>query len=250
MINECIELGKKDYLDNIVLLGDLFPPCFNLTDVFGIFKNKELISFFIIFNGFKDPSIVLPKSFPENEVEFLNKLREILPKRFILVTFTLKEEDLISCFSIEEESAEYCMLTNRSSFNPLDSNQTCKQVKKDDFDRIDEFYKLNHTFPWNPIQLESYYYFYQEYESKIIACGGTHFETPEAAHLGNIIVIPEFRRETRGTRLVSTITSEILKTKQLVTLFVTQKNRPAINLYEKLGFYHYKPVSIFSCKFK
>lgn len=250
LINKCIELAKKDYLENIVLLGDLFPPCINLTDIYGIFEDNQLISFFTIFNGFQNPSIILPKTFPENEAKFLTKLGKILPTRFILVSFTLKEEDLINYFSIEDESAEYCMFSNQSSFNPIDSNLAYMHVTEDTVDQIDEFYRSIHTYPWNPLQIESNYYFFQKIDGKIIACGGTHFETPDAAHLGNIIVIPEYRRQSRGIELVSTITSEILKTKQFVTLFVTQNNIPAINLYKKLGFYHYKPVSIFSCKFK
>ena len=59
LIQRCVKLADTDYFDNIVLLGDLFFPCIKLTDIYGVFDNKKLISFFTIFKGFGFPSVVL-----------------------------------------------------------------------------------------------------------------------------------------------------------------------------------------------
>ena len=249
LIHKCVELGENDYFDNIVLLGDLFPPCVKLTDIYGVFDGNELISFFTVFKGFKAPSVVPLNNSPESEIFILSNLDQIVPKGFTLVSFTLKEKELTNYFEVKERSSEYCMITNRSKFRPINPAHTCNRVTKENYGRIDKFYRVIQTYPWNPIQLESNFYFFSEIDDKIIACGGTHFETPDAAHLRNIIVLPEFRGQSIGTTLVSTITSEILKEKFFVTLFVTKDNLPAIKLYKKLGFSRYKPVSIFSCNF-
>lgn len=241
-------MAKINYLDNIVLAGDLYPPCINLTDVYGIFDKNKLVSFFTVFKGFTYPSVVPLKSHPEVEKFILSNINQILSNDFTLVSFTLKESQLQNIFTITDRSAENCMIVDRSRFKSHEFSSSFKRVTKKDFNRIDEFYKLNQTYPWNLIQLESQFYFFFENENRIIACGGTHFETPDIAHLGNIMVLPEFRRQSIGIGLVSLITNEILKSKKFVTLFVTQDNLPAINLYKKVGFSQYNPVSIFSCR--
>ncbi|MFX0124299.1 MAG: GNAT family N-acetyltransferase [Candidatus Hodarchaeota archaeon] len=248
LIQRCVKIAETDYFDNIVLLGDLYLPCIKLTDIYGIFDKNNLISFFTVFKGFAVPSVVLPSNLTEIEAFILSSLEKIVQNEFILISFTLKEKNLINYIQINDKSSEYCMITNRSNFLPKISEIIFKQVTKENFDRIDLFYQSIHTYPWNPIQLESNFYSFLEENNKIIACGGTHFETPDVAHLGNIIVLPEFRGRSLGIALVSTITNNILRDKSFASLFVTQDNLPAINLYKKLGFFHHKPVSIFSCE--
>ncbi|MFX0015472.1 MAG: GNAT family N-acetyltransferase [Promethearchaeota archaeon] len=248
LIDRCTDIAKADYFENIVLLGDLFLPCIKLTDIYGIFDNNNLISFYTVFQGFENPSVILPNNVLDNEAIILSNLYQTLPKEFMLVSFILKESDLNDYFTVTETHSEYCMISNQSKFRPHFSSHKFKQVREGDFSCVDSFYKSNKTLPWNPIQLESNFYFYNKLEDKIIACGGTHFETSDAAQLGNILVLPEFRRNSMGITLASTITREILKKKSFATLFVTQNNRPAINLYKKIGFFHYKPVSIFYCR--
>jgi len=247
-IQRCIKLAEPAYFDNIVLLGDLFPPCVKITDIYGIFDHNTLFSFFTIFKGFAAPSVVLPSEISGLEILILSNLDKIVQNEFTLVSFTLRRKDLTDYFQIEDVSSEYCMITDKVKFIPKNSKTVFKRVTKENYPRIDLFYRSIHTYPWNPIQLESDFYYFLKHTDKIIACGGTHFETPDVAHLGNIIVIPEFRERSFGSALVSTITNKILAKKSYTTLFVTQDNIPAINLYKKLGFFHHKPVSIFSCK--
>lgn len=247
-IHRCVKLAETAYFDNIVLLGDLFPPCVNMTDIYGIFDYNTLFSFFTVFKGFAAPSVVLPSEMSGLELLILSNLDKIVQNEFTLVSFTLRENNLTDYFQIEDVSSEYCMITDQTKFLPENSETVFKRVTKESYSRIDLFYRSIYTYPWNPIQLESDFYYFLEDKNKIIACGGTHFEAPDVAHLGNIIVIPEFRGRSLGSSLVSTITNKILAKKSYVTLFVTQDNIPAINLYKKLGFFHHKPVTIFSCK--
>lgn len=97
------------------------------------------------------------------------------------------------------------------------------------------------------MQFDSGFYHYIVDDKQIVACGGTHFETEYSAQLGNIHVIPQYRRQGLGYQLVKSITWEILTRKEMATLFVAQKNYPAISLYEKIGFSTYKPVNIINC---
>ncbi|MHA2136870.1 MAG: GNAT family N-acetyltransferase [Candidatus Hodarchaeales archaeon] len=249
LVTQCVKLANEDMLENIVLLGDLFPPCMNLTDIYGVFEGEKLLSFFTVFKGFTFPSVVLLKSSKVINTFTLANLSLILPKNFIMVSSSLQEDKMKNYFRIEESSSEICMITDSKSANFLKSDSSLTHASPMDLNRIDQFYQENQTFPWNPIQLESQFYFFQEVKDTIIACGGTHFETPNLAHLGNVLVLSEYRGQSIGKKLVSTIGNEILRKKDIITLFVVQDNAPAIHLYQKLGFSARMNFTIFSCSF-
>lgn len=40
LVTQCVKLANEDMLENIVLLGDLFPPCMDLTDIYGVFEGE------------------------------------------------------------------------------------------------------------------------------------------------------------------------------------------------------------------
>lgn len=250
LIQQCINLAEQNYLNNLVLLGDLYPPCIKLTKIYGVFNNKyELISCFTNFEGFPSPSIVLPANLP-NEIftSVMNHLKETIPSSFSLVSFDLTEQKISNFFNIPKFTSEYCMYINNKTDLALFNSPHLKHVTEEDNDRINEFYRAINAYPWNPIQLESGFHYYIELENKIIACGGTHLETPRLAQLGNIYVLEEYRRQKFGKIITSNITHQILKKKEMAVLFVLEDNMPAISLYEKLGFKHYKPVKIFICE--
>jgi predicted GNAT family acetyltransferase len=246
-LNKCYNLASRDFFDHIVLLGDLFPPCFQITDVYGIFEKNSLVSFFTVFNGFEIPSIVLLNSAEEIVAYILSKLANFISEHFVLVSASLSEKTVKKYFRITEISSEFCMMTDINAAKFLESDTTLIHGSRKELNRIDNFYRQNKTFPWNPIQLESQFYFLKEKNSDIIACGGTHFETPELAHLGNIFVLPEYRGKSIGKNLVSTIGNKILETKQLISLFVVRDNYPALSLYKKLGFSKRKSYSLYEC---
>ncbi|MFW9991876.1 MAG: GNAT family N-acetyltransferase [Candidatus Odinarchaeota archaeon] len=248
-INECINLVKGNYLDNLVLLGDLYPPCNRLTRVTGIFDNKgELISFFTVFNGFQYPSIVLPHGLSERLfVPVLKYLKKEIPGFFTVVSFKLTEKDLSSFFVISEVSNEQCMLVTKNDQVPLFKPPELKKYQSENFELVDTFYKSINQYPWNPVQLESGFYHYIEIDGRMVAGGGMHLETPRLVQLGNIYVLPDYRGRGLGRTLVSSITHEVLKQKEMATLFVVRDNVAAISLYQKLGYRFYKPVKIIAC---
>ncbi len=247
LLNRCYQYAKKDLYENLVLIGDLFPPCLDLSDIFGVFEGNNLLSFFTVFKGFQVPSVVILNTSDAIMEFILSRLRSILPRQFVLVSSTIDATLLRQNFSLNDQSAEFCMVTNRTCALFHEADISFTHASTADLTHINAFYKKNNTFPWNPIQLESQFYFFKKKKGFIIACGGTHFETPELAHLGNILVLPEFRGQSIGKNLVSTIGKEILKKKEIVSLFVAEDNFPAIRLYQKVGFSHKRNYSIFSC---
>jgi len=250
-LQNCRTLASENYLDNLVLLGDLYNPCLKLSRIFGIFdETNNIQNFFVIFDGFTMPSIVLPVKMDKQHLTLVKDfLITILPEEFFILTLELVEDDLSSHFKINYCSVDNCMIVKDKQKLLLAVTPVKKSTDKD-LERIDKFYFDTKANPWNPIQFESGYYHYIEDEGKIVACGGTHFENPKLAQIGNIYVLKDYRRRGFGELLTSAIAREILDKKELATLFVNQENIPAKNLYQKLGFELFKPARLFFCNRK
>jgi ribosomal protein S18 acetylase RimI-like enzyme len=250
LLKKCRQIAHENYLDNLVLIGDLHPPCINLARIYGVFtEQKEMVSFFIVFVGFHMPSIVLPVKLERRIfVKIMEFLREILPESFLILSLELKEEDLTEFFRIGSVAVDYCM-TIHAQDNPKEIlSPLLKKATPEDVNRIDEFYQAIGSGPWHPKQLESGFYHFIEKDDQIIACGGTHFETPRLAQLGNIFVLEEFRGQKYGEIITTALTRAVLTKKEISTLFVRVENKIAQNLYKKLGYKMYKTANLIYCE--
>ncbi|MHA1126842.1 MAG: GNAT family N-acetyltransferase [Candidatus Heimdallarchaeota archaeon] len=252
LLEKCRKKAGISYLDNLVLLGDLHSPCIDLTRIYGLFDTKDqLQNFFVIFDGFVLPSVVLPVKMTNSIFcRMMDYLLNILPHEFIILSLELLEKDLTDFVKVNRCAKDNCMAINNDAHLTSSDFSFLKKVQKNDYDRINIFYKTIDTSPWNPIQLESNFYHFIEVDNEIVACGGTHFETPKLAQLGNIYVLEEHRRKGYGSILTSAITRDILSKKDYATLFVYHENYPAIALYEKLGYKLHKPARLFFCEKK
>lgn len=249
-LKKCRQIAQINYLDNLVLIGDLHPPCIDLTRIYGVFAERnELVSFFVVFVGFHMPSIVLPVKLERSVfVKIMEFLREILPESFLLLSLELNEQDITEFFKVGSVAVDYCM-TIHAQDNPLAiASPFLRKATVDDVDRIDEFYQAIGSGPWHPKQLESGFYHFIEKDDRIIGCGGTHFETPRLAQLGNIFVFEEYRGQKFGEILTTAITRAILAKKEIATLFVRVENKIAQNLYKKLGYKMFKAANLIYCE--
>ncbi|MHA1302711.1 MAG: GNAT family N-acetyltransferase [Candidatus Heimdallarchaeaceae archaeon] len=246
-IAKCIEIASMHMFENMIILGDLYPPCNRQTEVYGIFdENKKLIAPFTIFYGFKDPSVVIPYNL-ENQYfdEIISFLKPKLPEKFGLPTFDLTENQIRNFFDIIGVTSEYCMICDtKEEVDRMDLTSVIK-YKEQDYEKICEFYKSICAYPFVPDQLESGFYHYIEQDKMIVSVGGTHFETPVLAQIGNIFTLKEYRRRGFGMKVVSAIVKQILQRKDFASLFVLKDNKAAISLYKKLGFNIYNDVRIF-----
>ncbi len=58
----------------------------------------------------------------------------------------------------------------------------------------------------------------------------------ETCDILSLVVDPEYRRKMIATNLIGYLISDLGESIKLITLEVSTKNKPAINLYEKFGF--------------
>ncbi len=263
LIKTAIELAMQRKLENIVLLGDLHQPCLQISDIYGIFDQKNrMISSFSVFKAFSNPSIALPFT---SSKKIIDAIFSFLKKsNYSVLWIVVVGNEWLShyakkYFKIDSISDELMMVLPQEVFKkkkqsiipiPLTQrNYILIKAKKDDSNVIERFYNTVGVQLWHPIQLESgFYYYIANDQEDVVACGGTHFETNFSAQLGNIYVHPDFRRQGLGEQLVLAVTREILSRKKLATLFVAKNNHAAISLYKKLGFFVYAPVKILSVR--
>ena len=250
LIEQCQKIAQENYLDNLVLLGDLHPPCIDLTDIFGLFSEDGiLLTFFVIFTGFSIPSVVLPVKLKEDHYnKIMEFLQKILPEEFFFLSLELLEENIEEFFEVNWISTDYCMIRDSNKAIEKIPSSCLIKAEENNIAEIDIFYKTHTSSPWHPKQFESGFYFFIRKDKRIIACGGTHFETPKLAQLGNIFVLENYRGQHYGEILTSGITAEILLKKELATLFVHNDNHIALSLYQKLGFEIYKEANLIFCK--
>ncbi len=250
LLKKCRQIAHENYLDNLVLIGDLHKPCIDLARIYGVFtEQKELVSFFIVFVGFFMPSIVLPVKLDRTiYVEIMMYLQKLLPESFLILSLELTDQEISEFFNVGSVAVDYCMTLNVQDIPPVIPSPYLVKATQGDTKRIDEFYNSIGAGPWHPKQMESGFYFFIEKNKQIIACGGTHFETPRLAQLGNIYVLEEYRGQKFGEILTTAITREVLAKKEIATLFVRIENKIAQNLYKKLGYKFYKPANLIYCE--
>ncbi|MFQ6012650.1 MAG: GNAT family N-acetyltransferase [Thermoplasmata archaeon] len=70
----------------------------------------------------------------------------------------------------------------------------------------------------------------------LVAAAGTHFVSRDTSLIGGVYTSPAFRRRGHALAATSAVTQEALIRGERVGLMVVTTNRPAIALYEKLGY--------------
>ncbi len=73
-------------------------------------------------------------------------------------------------------------------------------------------------------------------EERLVAVGGTHIRSKDLCLLGGIYTAKDHRMRGYAAQVTSAVTKEALREAPIVSLLVVSTNRPAIRLYEKLGY--------------
>jgi predicted GNAT family acetyltransferase len=73
-------------------------------------------------------------------------------------------------------------------------------------------------------------------DGRIVSAAGVNLCTPQVAHLGSIVTDEAYRNRGFGTACTSTLAAQLSAKLRILSLYVKTDNKPAIRMYERLGF--------------
>lgn len=120
---------------------------------------------------------------------------------------------------------------------------TIRGMRYDDLEQITEIEKICFSLPWSrdsfegELENELAYYQCAEENGKIMGYMGM-WRVLDECHITNVCVLPECRNKGIASMLINKMV-DICECSEIksMTLEVRESNLPAINLYEKFGFF-------------
>lgn len=252
-----------DMFANQLIIGDIHAPLNQISDIYKIVEDNKIIRGWSIFHGFEVPTIIFPPHLKHSWPAIKNMI-QILQ----INEFNLSFPYIVNNKTVEEypwtiwNGYEPTHLLTDNAMRMVDKELEVMDVsnlpkirlaQKEDIPLLDKFFedlkrKGELSGFWDPIQLEMESFVIVEDEGKIIATGGTHFETPFSMQLGNIHVLEEYRRRGIGTAITTAIALGSIKSQRVPTLFVGEDNEGAIKMYENIGFKPYNKLIFYNMK--
>lgn len=236
ILSACRKFLAQNLIENTLLLGDLYSPLFQISDVYSVNKNNQVVGVCSVYRALPIPSIVIGTSALEVKKILIQKAISAVKNRFISIC-ELTDIDIFKeyCTVIDSHPEQQMITDNpkKSKYNDIN----VERVRKEDLKILDKFYRDRKVEAWTPIQFRVGPYYCVKKENKIVSVAGVHLVTPQIAQLGNIITDQAYRRQGFSSVCTSTLAVDLASKKRIISLFVRTDNRSAINMYRNLGFY-------------
>ena len=243
LLNACRAFLSKDPVNNVLTLGDLYLPLFNMSEIYAAAEDRKVTGVSSIFHAFSLPSIAIGTTTKEVRIALLEKALGTIQKDFI----TLDTPDQTSFYenyaAILLSYHEHQMTLTKPKNIEINSNVNAQKATKKDLEALNIFY-LEHESPaWNPIQFKTGPYYIVKHENKIVSAAGIHILTPQIAQLGNILTDKAQRQKGYSKACTSALVKELSRKNRVISLFARTDNTPAIHMYEQIGFRKAKTIN-------
>jgi RimJ/RimL family protein N-acetyltransferase len=132
------------------------------------------------------------------------------------------------------------MVLRPPRFRPV--ARACKELCSADAAQLSALYTLGGGDAFTLAQLRHGVFYGVIVDHRIVAVAGTHLVSPEygVAAVGNVFTHPAHRGQGFATAVTSAVVSSLLRAGiRDIVLNVSQTNRSALDVYEKLGFERY-----------
>jgi ribosomal protein S18 acetylase RimI-like enzyme len=235
LLGKCRRFLAQNPTVNVLPLGDSYPPLSRKSTLYTAVEDKQIVGVCSVYQGLSKPSVVLGTTDP--------KIKKVLLKR------ALKQVsgEFISLCSIDEieifkENAKLLhMHTEQQMIADPPKQVKCGDIKvtrvhKDELEQLNRFYIEHNSDAWTPLQFKVGPYYCVKQDGKIVSAAGVHVMTPQIAQLGNIVTDEAHQNRGFATACTSTLAADLASKGRIISLFVRTENKPAIHMYEKLGF--------------
>ncbi|UCC33833.1 MAG: GNAT family N-acetyltransferase [Candidatus Bathyarchaeota archaeon] len=243
LLKACRRFLTRDPVANVLPLGDLYSPLFQVSDVYCAVENSKVVGVCAIYGAFSTPSVVLGTATQTVKKALIKKAVVKVSDEFISLC-PPDDVDLFKEYSVVSDShLEHQMLAD-SLKTPEHRAIKAQRVKRRDLEALNRFYVESVVAEaWAPIQFRAGPYYCVKHDDRVISAAGVHLVTPQIAQLGNIVTDKAYRNQGFATACTHALSSDLISKGRIISLFVRIGNAPAIHMYEKLGFHKTREIS-------
>lgn len=234
LLGKCRNFLLQDLTANILVLGDCYSPLLEASTLYCAYEGNRIVGVCSVFHGFSKPAVALGATTKQaKRILFETALSEV-KNEFISIVPVAEFDFLVEYTSIVDFHYEQQMITDK----PCKVNDTNKAVRvsENQLNELDKFYIKQCSPGWIPLQFKVGPVFCIKQEGRIVSAAGVHICTPYIAQLGNIATEEAYRNRGFASACTSALATQLAANKRTISLYVRTDNRPAIHVYEKLGF--------------
>jgi ribosomal protein S18 acetylase RimI-like enzyme len=218
-----------------------------MSTLYAAVEGSQLVGVCSVFHAFSRPSIVLAASTTGIKNALLKSALKEVSDDFISLCQPDETEIFENYSTILQARFEQQMVAN-SLKQIKNSNIKVSQVRKVELENLDKFYREQKSEAWTKVQFRVGPFFCVKQDDKIVSAAGTQLKTPQIAHIGNIVTDEAYRNRGFATVCTSTLAADLSSKGRVVSLFVRTENKPAIKIYEKIGFKRIRDVVSITAK--
>lgn len=230
----CIRWLARDPIQNLMLLGDLYPPLIDVSEVYVATEEGQIVGIGSLFRGFSIPSIIITEDNPSVQNALLTRIYRCLETEWLTLSTTSSSHVFFQFGKQIHSHIEHQMLL-RTPIPTLE--EPARLIQRSDYDSLNRLYNEHHVEAWTPLMFEMGPYYGVWCNGQLVAAAGVHFTTPFIAKIGNVFTDPKFRGRGFATAATVAVTQHLQRMGiKIISLFVVADNRSAIRIYERLGF--------------
>jgi ribosomal protein S18 acetylase RimI-like enzyme len=234
-LRACRTFLAQNPISNVLPLGDLYSPLFQVSDVFEAVENSQVVGICAIYRAFSTPSVVLGTGTQETKETLVREALREISSDFISLCDP-NDVDIFKKYSTTLHHHHEQQMTANPPEKIECDNINVDKVRENELESLNGFYMEHGAEAWVPIQFKAGPYYCVRREDQIVSAAGVHLVTPQIAQLGNIVTDEAYRNRGFATACTETLATDLASKGRIISLFVQTENAPAIHIYEKLGF--------------
>ncbi len=161
------------------------------------------------------------------------------PRQVVLTCETAQVDQLLTTHNLWRPQTMLRMQIQPETYNPPKSPAGTRRLIDADATELNRLYALeDQGIRYSGQQVSNGVYFGAFNRGRLVAAAGTHIYSAQegVAVIGNVFTHPDFRGRGYGTAVTAAVTESFLPSSELIVLNVDPANRPARQIYERLGY--------------
>jgi ribosomal protein S18 acetylase RimI-like enzyme len=232
---------------NVLPLGDTYAPLLGVSKLFIATEGSAVTGVCSVYHPFNGkPSVALSTATPETKRALLGIALRRVSGEFITLCSRDEVEVVKAHATVLRLEFELQMVANPPKH--IKSNVKVSRARKKDVEGLDRFYSEQDSRAWTPLQFKVGPFYCVKRNGKIVSAAGTHLKTPQIACIGSIATSEAYRRQGFAAACTSALASDLASKGRIISLFVRCDNKPAISMYEKLGFRKIRETALITAR--